>query len=350
MPRQHQPFTNHSCAATHPELVDQAQLFLSLAIGTTTRKTYTSGVRSFINFIDTHGIQPAFPASPQTLCLWLTDLASPPRSLSLGTCKVYLAAVITRHTEMGLDSPLKDAPPLLDRIITGIKRWTATTQQSSQPKLPITTAMLRSMRPQLDLSIRSDSLLWAMMWTATAGLLRISEFTPTQKEAETTLKMSQLTLHDRAGQILNRLPAPSPSSVHYVTLHLEASKTDPFRSGVDIVISSLTAIRALLRYFTHLQQQRPAPGPTAPLFHFPDAHPVKRSWLMRRVSNLLVRIGLRPELYSSHSFRKGGAVSLQQVGVEDSVVRRIGRWRSDAFHLYVRHAALDTLIAANSQL
>jgi hypothetical protein len=350
MPRQHQPFADHPCATTHPTLIDQAQRFLALAIGASTRRTYTSGVKSYIEFVDSHGIQPAFPASLQTLCLWITALASAPRLLSLGTCKVYLAAVITRHAEMGLHSPLQDAPPVLDRIITGIKRWSADAQKASKPKLPITTAMLRSMKPYLNCSTRSDSLLWAMMWTATAGLLRISEFTQTHKETERTLKTAQLTLHDHHGHTSDLLSTSIQSNIQYVTLHLDASKTDPFRSGVDIIIASQGAIKALLQYSQHLQQQQPPPGPLSPLFHFPDMHAVKRSWLMRRVAKLLVEIGHQPESYSSHSFRKGGAVSLQQSGVEDSIVRRLGRWRSDAFHLYVRHAALDTLISANARL
>jgi len=71
---------------------------------------------------------------------------------------------------------------------------------------------------------------------------------------------------------------------------------------------------------------------------------------MKHVSRLLSLTGYQAQHYSSHSFRKGGAVSLQQHGVEDSIVRRIGRWKSDAFHLYVRDAAIDTIIGASARL
>lgn len=322
-------------------------MFLSLAIGGSTRQTYSSGINSYLSFIDFHELHPAFPASIATLCLWVTYLAAPPRRLTLATCKVYLAGVITRHTEMGLNNPLEDAPPVLDRIFTGIKRWSTTA--SSQPKLPITTAMLQDMRQHLDLNIRSDSLLWAMMWTATAGLLRISEFTlANSRETDRSLQLRQLTLYDQGDGVVDTLSVTASSRIKRATLHLEASKTDPFRAGVDIVIASPTALQALIRYIIHLKQQRPVP--TSPLFTFPDQSAVKRSWLMKRVSELLARIGHQAEDYSSHSFRKGGAVSLQQLGVEDSVIRRLGRWKSDAFHLYVRHASLDTLVTANARL
>ena len=157
-------------------------MYLALAIGASTRRTYAAGVNSYLAFIAEHRIPAAFPASIETLCLWLSWLAS--RSLAVGTCKVYLSAVVNRHAEMGLLNPLSDAPLILDRILASIKRAATST---AQPKLTITTAMLRLMRPHLRMQHRRDALLWAMMWTATAGLLRILEFAarraPTQTDS-----------------------------------------------------------------------------------------------------------------------------------------------------------------------
>jgi len=346
MPQQHRPFADHPCAAAHPELITQAQTFLALAIGASTRQTYTSGLRSFIAFVDTHGIRPAFPASVQTLCLWVSFLASPPRAVTLGTCKVYLSAVIARHTELGYGHPLADAPPLLGRIMAGIKRMSA---QAKRPKLPITTALLEEMRPHLDLQQRSDILLWAMMWTATTGLLRISEFT-TQGDSDTTrvLTLQQLAFHTpRWGPLSLTESCDADEEIQHGILRLTASKTDPFRAGVDLVLSAPTTLRALQAYGTHLPAHCP---PSTPLFHHTDRSAVTRSWLMKRVEGLLRRTGRDPKQFSSHSFRKGGAVSLQSMGVEDSLVRRVGRWKSDAFNLYVRDPSFASLIDANAKL
>jgi len=346
LPQQHRPFADHPCAASHPELIAQAQTFLALAIGPSTRQTYTSGLKSFISFVDTHGIRPAFPASVQTLCLWISFLASPPSAVTVGTCKVYLSAVVTRHTELGYDHPLADAPPMLSRIMAGIKRMSA---QPSRPKLPITTALLEEMRPHLNLQQRSDILLWAMMWTATTGLLRISEFA-TRGDSDTTrvLSLQQLTLHDQGQRPYSLADAgSSDEETQYAILRLTASKTDPFRAGVDIVLSAPTTLRALLAYGAHFQ---PNCTPTTPLFHHPDRTAATRTWLMKRVDGLLRKTGRDPRQFSSHSFRKGGAVSLQSIGVEDSLIRRLGRWKSDAFNLYVRDPSFATLIDTNAKL
>ena len=348
MPQQHRPFADHPCATSHPALIAQAQTFLALAIGSSTRQTYSSGLRSFIAFVDTHGIRPAFPASVQTLCLWITHLASPPAAVTLGTCKVYLSAVITRHTELGFDHPLANAPPMLSRIMTGIKRLSS---HSTLPKLPITTALLREMQPLLNLQQRSDVLLWAMMWTATTGLLRISEFAAVARSGGDTtriLRSQQLTFHDAGQRPFSLTEATTASDeMSHAILRLTASKMDPFRAGVDIVLSSPTTLHALLAYGTHLS---PDCTPSTPLFHHPDRTPTTRAWLMKRVDELLRKSGRDPRQYSSHSFRKGGAVSLQSLGVEDSLIRRLGRWKSDAFNLYVRDPSFATLIDTNARL
>ena len=76
--------------------------------------------------------------------------------------------------------------------------------------------------------------------------------------------------------------------------------------------------------------------------------------LHRHTTNIVDRLLLvtshDPRRYSSHSFRKGGASSLQAAGVGDAAIRLLGRWKSDAFNLYVRHPSLDTQVKFNSRL
>jgi hypothetical protein len=303
-----------------------------------------------VHFAAAHQLSAPFPASLQTLCLWLAAIASPPQSLVYGTCKTYLSGVITHHLEMGFAHPLQaDSSPLLDRVLAGIKRASA---PNVKPKLPITTTMLHQMRAHLDVQQRRDVLLWAMVWTATAGLLRISEFALTSiNDTERTLRMHHLRLvdHDGKGHTLMDVGrSASPLRIRYVILHLDASKSDLLRAGVDITISSPTALGALRRYAKFCTA--PAITTSTPLFHFADGRAVHRQWLMKQVDQLLLLINHDPRSYSAHSFRKGGASSLQAAGVGDAAIRLLGRWKSDAFNLYVRHPSLDTQVEFNSRL
>lgn len=47
-------------------------------------------------------------------------------------------------------------------------------------------------------------------------------------------------------------------------------------------------------------------------------------------------IGLNPELYSGHSLRAGGATDLFVAKVPYPIIKKAGRWKSDAALLYYR--------------
>ena len=107
------------------------------------------------------------------------------------------------------------------------------------------------------------------------------------------------------------------------------SKTDPFRRGVSIFLgktdSDLCPVAALLSY---LAKRGLAPGP---LFRFDEGHPLTRLALVSEVRAALTVAGIDPAPYSGHSFRIGAATSAAAAGVEDAVIKTLGRWRSDAY-------------------
>ena len=48
------------------------------------------------------------------------------------------------------------------------------------------------------------------------------------------------------------------------------------------------------------------------------------------------RLGFHPFDIGFHSLRSGGAMTLHQAGVPDSTIKIIGRWKSDAFLIYLQ--------------
>lgn len=46
--------------------------------------------------------------------------------------------------------------------------------------------------------------------------------------------------------------------------------------------------------------------------------------------------GYDPDSFSSHSFRIGAATEAARVGLSQESIKRIGRWDSDRFRLYIR--------------
>jgi len=61
-----------------------------------------------------------------------------------------------------------------------------------------------------------------------------------------------------------------------------------------------------------------------------------RQWFRQKVKSSMVMIGLNPDHYSGHSFKAGGATELFVRRVPYHIIKKLGRWESDAAMLYYR--------------
>jgi hypothetical protein len=114
----------------------------------------------------------------------------------------------------------------------------------------------------------------------------------------------------------------------------KASKTDLFRKGVSMYLgrtnNECCPAAALLAYIARRDS-----GPGL-LFHFENGAPLTREALVREVRTTLAAAGFDHALYSGHSFRSSAASTVAAAGVQDSLIRILGRWQSSAYQLYVR--------------
>ena len=108
-----------------------------------------------------------------------------------------------------------------------------------------------------------------------------------------------------------------------VAIRITASKTDPFRLGINIQLGrtrgDLCPVAALLSYIA-LRGLHPGP-----LFTSREGIPLTRQALVKEIGSALASVGIDPSPFSGHSFRIGAAVA---DGVEDSVIKTLGRWQN----------------------
>ena len=166
-------------------------------------------------------------------------------------------------------------------------------------------------------------MLWAACCMGFFGFMRAGEFTA--KSGQDADLSSTLSLQDVS---VDRRSNPSMVKV------LRQSKTDPLRHGVAIYLgrtgADICPDSAILAYIAV------RPSSDGPLFIFKDEKPHTRERLVSAVRQTLTQAGIPTARYSGHSFRIGAATAAAQAGIEDSVIKMLGRWNSFAYQRYIR--------------
>ena len=104
---------------------------------------------------------------------------------------------------------------------------------------------------------------------------------------------------------------------------LKASKTYPFRTGVNVFVGRtgflLCPVAAVLSYMTRRGTA------TGPLFQFSNGKPLTHQRFVMEVKEALERLGIDSSQYSGHSFRSGAATTAVQRGMGDATIQMLGR-------------------------
>lgn len=130
-------------------------------------------------------------------------------------------------------------------------------------------------------------------------------------------------------------------------LKLRNSKTDPFSKGLGITnFENLKSVHYMLLYL-ELRKLFDC-DQFSPLFIDSERSclPITRDKIIQHLMELLRRSRFFGQNYSSHSFRIGAATTAAAAGIEDHVIKELGRWSSDC---YMRYVCTDRQIIQNAQ-
>lgn len=253
------------------------------------------------------------------------------------TIKCYLSAVRHLQVACGGGDPRVESMPLLELALRGARK-----EQSGDPKrtrLPITPSILEQLRQvwNRDPSDRDHIMLWAVCCVGFFGFFRSGELTAPEKgEFDPN---QHLTFND--------VMIDNPTNPRAVSIRLKQSKTDPFRQGVSIYLgrteSLLCPVAALLSYLVLRGRSE------GPLFQFRDGKALTRPLLVSALRRALLSAGFKAEDYAGHSFRIGAATTAAACGVPAEVIKTLGRWKSQAYQLYVR-LPTDQLLSISKKL
>ena len=260
-----------------------AARYLWWGISTKTCSTYLTASRLYSEFCAFKGIQPAFSITLPALSSWVASLGD--RRLQVKTIKVYLTGVRSAHINMGFIKLGVFHNPMLQRIIAGIHRLRG--EAGTKERCPITRDLLLHLLATCNKNTIYRANIYAAFCLAFAGFLRIGEFTYSAKDrndpdfAKWSLTRRSVALHQ-----------------DHLELSLPASKTDPFRQGVTILIAGASDKACPVATLRFLFSRFPAPG-DAPLFDMGTGF--SRQWVTQMLRDALLALGQTGN-YSGHSF------------------------------------------------
>ena len=178
--------------------------------------------------------------------------------------------------------------------------------------------------------------MWAGIATAFFFLLRASEYlVQTERSWGPERAMKGFDLEGRRGNVT----LAGFSGAEELVLHIRGSKTDQYNVGTVrnqyASGEAICVVAAWQAYEEQYPERIRGSEKHLPLMRYSDGSYVDRASIQHYLELAAAATGGDAERMGSHSLRIGGATALYHVVQDLQVVRRFGRWESDAFHLYL---------------
>jgi hypothetical protein len=181
-------------------------------------------------------------------------------------------------------------------------------------------------------------------------LLRVGEYTPTQKGRKTVpLRLQDIQLWHRNQRLDPAGPQADMQVADAITICLERQKNgrkgdtlhlhssldrdfDPVRAGINILSSLRT-----------LPQHTPISVFLAPDGHraHVTANIVRHVLRSAATAMNLQALGYTTHRIGSHSLRAGGAMHLKLLGYDEITIKKLGRWSSNTYLVYIQTQIAD---------
>ena len=283
-----------------------------------------SAIRQFLYFTNYFGLQ-QIPASVDTITCFLEFMA---RTSGYGHIKHLYSSV--KYLHIALDHVFPENSFQIDTTMQGLKRRLA---RVPFQVLPITPNILRMMYQHININNPEDRALWCAYLCAFYGLLRKANVVPESSKFD-----------PRKILVRRNISVDVPNNMVY--LYIGFGKTNQF-GGRDTIIPIPGNNDQALDPVSHLQSLLSTSGLSdeSPAFSYGQSQFITYSKFTQKLKTLLTLSGLNPDLYSGHSFRRGGASFLHSCGGSALMVQSSGDWSSQCFTRYLHLSESERLEA-----
>lgn len=223
----------------------------------------------------------------------------------------------------GLPEPQIHSMPRLRQVLKGVQRVRGKEGRAPKPRLPITPDILRKLKA-----------VWMREGSSRDCCCGRRPPPPSFCRSGEVVVESENSYDPNSHLSYRDLSVDNPQKPRMIAMMLCHSKTDQARRGVKVVMGwtgdDLCPVTTLLSYLA-VRGNRPGP-----LFMHANGKPLTKAQFVAGVRSALTEAKLPATSYAGHSFRIGAATTAAAAGVEDSVIKTLGRWKSSAYLLYIR--------------
>ena len=273
-----------------------------------------SAIRQYLYFTNYFQLQ-QLPASVDTIVCFLEFMA---KTSGYSHLKHLYSSVKYLHEALDYNFPENNFQ--IDTTMQGLKRRLANVPFQV---LPLSPQVLRQMYRYIDTNSPEDRALWCAYLCSFYGLLRKANTVPESTKFDPRKVLVRRNIRiDLANNMLY--------------LYIGFGKTNQF-GGRDTIIPIpgnsdpvLDPVRHLHSLFSNSHSEE-----NSPAFSFGGSRFITYSKFTLRLKDLLKRSGYNPDLYSGHSFRRGGASFLHSCGGTVLMVQSSGDWSSQCFTRYL---------------
>jgi hypothetical protein len=289
-----------------------------------TRKNYLSYLRSWFFFAIFFELC-VMPASEESLCCFMELMAV---TSGFEHCKNTLGGIKYAHAALGFSFPSSSFS--LDCTMQGLKRRLARTPFQV---LPIDPKVLKLMYKKIDIRKYEDLALWCSFLVAFFCLFRKANTVP----KDSNFDVSKILTRGNIGLDIEKKT---------VYIYCGFSKTNQYRKK-DMCIPIPCNDDPCLDLYRHMSLllKRVQAPPHAPAFTYSKGRFINYNQFTTRLKTVLGKAGLNPDLFSGHSFRRGGASFLFSVGATQLMVQVLGGWSSMVYTRYLYMSEQDRLDA-----
>jgi hypothetical protein len=302
-----------------PTMLAAEKTALEHSLASSTTENYARLVEKFINWARTLGFtdQEIQPASEDLVCVYIAQIVGTYGESHAKNIKHAIRAWNIQHGYAWHPSQR------LDAIISGIRK-AKPSGASKEKRPPVTLEMMKVLRQGLDLIRAEDACCWANACTAFWGSCRLGELLPK------TVKGFELRKQPLLSDILI-------DSKDCITIHLPYTKTMQNNGEDSHIFRQNAPLDPLCAIRHHVARSQLAPGDMLASYRSEEGslHTFSKDTFLKKCNAIWLANGVTR--MTGHSFRIRGATVFLENGTESDVVKKLGRWKSDAALLYWRN-------------